>query len=284
VSIQAFAQRALDPESLGQFPRLAKACRFYDPQRDAMTRVTFGGKTYRTPRWSPDGQHLVFSEVGKGLVQARADGASQPQALTQSTTYQIASSFTPDGKRLAYGEPADGGIWTVPLEDQGGQLKAGTPVSFLRSGSTNAFASFSPDGRWLAYQSDDSGTPEVYVRAYPQPSSGPGGRWQVSNSGGMAPHWSRSGQELVYQSRDQIMATGYTVKGDTFVPEKPRVWIAKLEAAANANGASWDLAANGKRVAVVTPVESGEVPKQEHEIVFLLNFFDELRRRVPLGK
>jgi hypothetical protein len=29
---------------------------------------------------------------------------------------------------------------------------------------------------------------------------------------------------------------------------------------------------------------SPEAPKQEHEIVMLQNFFDELRRKVPLGK
>jgi hypothetical protein len=45
-----------------------------------------------------------------------------------------------------------------------------------------------------------------------------------------------------------------------------------------------DLAPDGKRVVVVTPVASADAPKQEHEVVFLQNFFDELRRRVPLGK
>jgi hypothetical protein len=82
----------------------------------------------------------------------------------------------------------------------------------------------------------------------------------------------------VYQSGDQIMAASYTVKGDTFVPEKPRVWIAQLV------GTQWDLAPDGKRVAVLTPVEGAEAPKQEHEVVFLLNFFDELKRRVPVGQ
>ena len=33
----------------------------YDPQRDAMTRLTFGGGTYRYPVWSPDGQYVVFA-------------------------------------------------------------------------------------------------------------------------------------------------------------------------------------------------------------------------------
>ena len=118
----------------------------------------------------------------------------------------------------------------------------------------------------------------MYVRAFPPPSSGQGGRWQISNSGGTGPRWSRSGHELLYLSGDQILAASYTVNGDTFVAEKPRVWIAKL------GGTLWDLAPDGKRVAVVTPVESAEAPKQEHEVVFLLNFFDELRRRVPTAR
>ena len=37
-------------------------------------------------------------------------------------------------------------------------------------------------------------------------------------------------------------------------------------------------------MAVLTPVESAEAPKQEHEVVFLQNFFDELRRHVPVAK
>jgi hypothetical protein len=32
------------------------------------------------------------------------------------------------------------------------------------------------------------------------------------------------------------------------------------------------------------PVETPEAPKADHEVVFLFNFFDELRRKVPLTK
>ena len=41
---------------------------------------------------------------------------------------------------------------------------------------------------------------------------------------------------------------------------------------------------DGKRVVVVMPVRSEEAPKIEHEVVFIQNFFDELRRRVPANK
>jgi len=251
----------------------------FDPRRDAMTRLTFGGATFRFPRWSPDGRHVVFASAGNGIFQARADGSSQPQALTQSKNLQYPSSFAPDGRRLAFEEiTGRSQIWTVPLEDVGGQLKAATPEPFLKSSFSDSLAAFSPDGRWLAYQSNESGTSEVYVRAFPPPSSGPAGKWQISNNGGTLARWSRTGHELVYRSGDQIMAVSYSVNGDTFVGERPRVWIAKL------GGTFWDLAPDGKRVAVATRVESATGPRQEHEVVFLLNFFDELRRRVPLGK
>ena len=145
---------------------------------------------------------------------------------------QLPRSFTPDGKRLAYVEYGSGGgrtqIWTVALAEQGSQWTVETPEPFLKSSFADQAPSFSPDGRWLAYHSNESGTNQVYVRTFPPPSSGQGGKWQISNSGGTVPRWSRSAHELVYQMGDQIMAARYAVNGDTFVAEKPRVWIAKL--------------------------------------------------------
>lgn len=55
------------------------------------------------------------------------------------------------------------------------------------------------------------------------------------------------------------------------------VWLTKR------GGTYWDPAPDGKRLLMVTPAESAEAPKQVHEIVMLENFFDELRRRVPVG-
>ena len=89
--------------------------------------------------------------------------------------------------------------------------------------------------------------------------------------------WSRKDHELLYQSGDQIMAVKYALKGDSFVAEKPRVWLLKLGGATD-----FDLSADGKRLAAVMPVGTREAPKPEHEVTFLFNFFDYLRRRVPV--
>ena len=73
------------------------------------------------------------------------------------------------------------------------------------------------------------------------------------------------------------MSVSYTVKGETFVADKPHLW------AAIPGVPGGEVSADGKRLVVVTPVQAAEPPKPEHEVVFLQNFFDELRRRVPAG-
>ena len=55
-------------------------------------------------------------------------------------------------------------------------------------------ARISPDGQWLAYVSEETGRPEVSVRAM----SGLPKRLVVSSSGGSQPVWRRDGHELLY--------------------------------------------------------------------------------------
>jgi len=252
----------------------------YDQPRDAMTRLTSDGGPYVPPIWSPDGRYVFFGSFGNGIFWTRADGASQPQPLMQTKTFQLAWSFAPDGKRLAYfeilGAPQ---LWTVPLEETNGQMKAGKPEQFLKTQFQDTTPVFSPDGKWLAYSSNATGKNEVFVRPFPPPASGQSGQWQISNSGGANPVWSRTGHELLYQAGDQIMTVSYTAKGDSFEADKPRVWLSKLGGAT-----AFDLAPDGKRIAALLPVDTPEAPKADHEVVILFNFFDELRRRVPLTK
>jgi len=124
----------------------------------------------------------------------------------------------------------------------------------------------------------------VYVRPFQQPASGSGGKWTISTQGGESPVWSRKTPDLLYLARGgQIMAVHYSVKDDVFVADKPRVWE-PTPIATPTTATNFDLSPDGKRLAVIMPVVSPEAPKPEHEVVFLQNFFDELRRRAPAGK
>ncbi len=251
----------------------------YDWQRDAMSRLTFGGRFF-FPVWSPDGRYLVFS--GGGIFWTRADGAGKPQPLTQAKDGQLPFSFSPDGKRLAFIQinptsPYD--LWTVPVQNQGGRLQAGKPEPYLQTSATAVQPAFSPDGRWIAYMSQESGSSEIYVRSFPDK----GGKWQISNSGGTVPIWSPGGNQLFYYSEDRrIMVVNYTAKGDSFLPDKPRLW-SEAQLADTGVMQNFDITPDGKRFVVLMPAEGAVEQKAQSHVTLLQNFFDELRRRVPTG-
>jgi len=255
----------------------------YDWQRDTMTRVTFTGRA-GSAVWSPDGRYIVFQAIGEGMSVTRSDGAGKPQPLTQSKNAQFPWTFTPDGKHLTYNEidpRTRFDIWIVPLESEGAGLRAGKPEVFLQTVTSERSPALSPDGRWLTYSSDESGTHQVYVRAFPDQ----GGKWQISKSGGTYPMWSRNGHELLFETPDRkIMAAAYTVKGDSFVADTPRVWSDRQLGGPN-QIRNLDLSRDGNRIAALMPApESRGAQRAQNHVVILEHFFDELRRRVPVGR
>jgi serine/threonine-protein kinase len=255
----------------------------YDLERDTMTPRTFDGKANQGPIWSPDGRYIVYGSLS-GLSWTRADGAGKPQLLIRTKNSVFPWSFTPNGKRLAYHEmdlKTSFDLWTVPLENDGAGLRAGKPEVFLQTPADERVPSFSPDGKWLAYASSESGSFQVYVRAFPDT----GAKWQISIDGGTYPMWSRSGRELFFESFDnRIMAAGYMVQRDSFVADKPRLWSEKTLGNTVITSKNVDLAPDGKRVVALMPAEGLETRQPQHHVIFLENFFDELRRRAPVKR
>ena len=91
-----------------------------------------------------------------------------------------------------------------------------------------------------------------------------------------------SGDDMVLDNH--IMVAAYAVKGDSFVADKPRVWSEKQVGGAANAWRNVDIAPDGKRIVAIMPVETAEGQKAQSHAIFLENFFDELRRRVPTGK
>ena len=150
----------------------------------------------------------------------------------------------------------------------------GKPELFLQASFQERSPVFSPDGRWIAYMSNETGRFRVYVQAFPYKHV----KRQISGDGGLQPAWSHNGRELFFQSEGVLMAASYQARGDSFVAEKPRVWFGK-EIPTFGPAMSYDPAPDGKHVVALLPADTPEEP--HNRVIFLLNFFDELRRRVP---
>jgi Tol biopolymer transport system component len=145
---------------------------------------------------------------------------------------------------------------------------------FLRTQFNEAAPRFSPDGRWLAYFSNESDRYEVYVQPYP----GPGGKWQVSTEGGTEPAWNPNEHELFYRSGDKMMAVDIATQ-PSFTAGKPRVLFEGPYLRAPGTTTNYDLSRDGQRFLMVKRSEKAETAPTQINVV--LNWFEELKRRVP---
>jgi Tol biopolymer transport system component/DNA-binding winged helix-turn-helix (wHTH) protein len=217
----------------------------FDQAGGTPARFTFDPAEDTNPTWSPDGDQIAFSSVQKGvynIYQKATSGTSDAKLLLESNENKIIESWSPNGRFLLY--EASDRLWALPLS--GGSK----PISLLVK-SEETHANISPNGRWVAYQSSESGHKEVYVQTFPQP----GGKWQVSTTGGDEPYWRRDGKELFYVSGKMLMAVDVDADGPAFKWGKPTL-LFEVPLEVESRRSRYQVAANGQRFLVNVPLES----------------------------
>jgi Tol biopolymer transport system component/predicted Ser/Thr protein kinase len=255
-----------------------------DLERDTTSRLTSLPGRNQWPVWTPDSRNIVFlslNAASPGIYWIRADGSGEAYRITSDNVRHIPQAITPDGKRLATLEAGPGtgvSIWTAPIEGDPNHPQLGKREPFLESPFINILPAFSPDGHWIAYTSGEPGRTGLWVRPFP----GPGGQWQIDGAGRF-PLWSRTGHQLFFLVDGRVMVADYTTKGDSFAAGKPRTWLDKrLLDLGSPPAFTHDLAPDGKRIAAVLYPNGTADDKPITHVTFLLNFIDELRRRVPV--
>lgn len=148
---------------------------------------------------------------------------------------------------------------------------------FLANPYVEVDPAFSPDGRFIAYASAElGGNNEVFVGPFP----GPGGKWKISTDGGKFPAWSRTTRELFHLAfDDRIMVVAYTIEGDSFSADPARVW-SPTRIRRDGVRQNFDVSPDGRRI-VMFPRAIETAAEGPLHATFLLNFFDEVRRRIP---
>jgi len=213
------------------------------------TQLTFPPSWGQNPMWSPDGRYVAYNNL-RGILQRPASGAGAEQLLVPSNTLAVPLSWSPDGQFLMYVQinPGTGpDLFAIPVH---GDRK---PFVVAQTPATDNQGQFSPDGRWVAYTSTESGQAEIYVIPFP-PSPG-GGKWMVSQGGGVMPRWRRDGKELFYISPDSEMMAVPIDSGPVFHSGNPQPLFQTdiIDTGIRTGPMSWDLAPDGKRFLIISP-------------------------------
>ena len=256
-----------------------------DLSRGTLTPATVEPGPAANPLWMPEGQEILFSisgDVGEQVLMRRpADGTGSAERViaVETLLYLAPTSWSSDGTRLAVGyvrgaTARDIGIVTLDGEP------SWTPLLATEVGETAP--ALSPDGAWIAYSSDRSGVPEIYLERFPDL----GERVAVSVGGAMRPRWSPRGDELFYRRYgDGAMMSVPIDTAAELAPGTPEVLFAGNYFVGPRIGETinYDVDPDGERFLMIKP-NPGAGPSNFglSQIVVVENWFEELRRQVPV--
>jgi len=252
----------------------------WDVSRVTLMRLTFTPVPIADlyPVWTPDGRRVLFSsdrDGARNLYVQAADGTGAAERLTTSPNLQDATAVTPEGTRL---------IFTETTPQTGADVLQVTVVGthtitpLVQTPATERNGIVSPDGRWLAYEANDSGQLEIYVRPYPDVTSG---RWQVSGGGGTQPLWSRDGRELFYVSPTNALMRVGVGRSSSWMVTTPTMLLkdGSVITLSGNPGRSYDVSPNGQRFLVLKPGNALNTPPPQ--LVVMEHFDALLKRLVP---
>jgi len=247
----------------------------YEVERGAMSRLTVEPGGQFSPVWTPDGKRITYSSVlptAANIFWRASDGSGAEERLATVSSAQYPSSWSPDGQVLVFTQvdsTTGFDIWMLRRGEKNPQALLRTP--FAEFGSM-----VSPDGQWFAYTSNESGRYEVYVQPFP----GLGAKVQISTEGGTSPVWARNGRELFFRSGDKIMAVPLTTT--PLRAGAPRVLFeGGYEPGSPHISSNYDVTPDGQRFVMV---QASDQEPAATRIRLVLNWSEELKRRVPSGK
>jgi len=190
----------------------------FDLARGNRLRLTLDAGDDLAPRWSSDGQWLMFSSNRRGfrdIYKRLSSGEGADELVFESDFHKAVNAWSPDGRFVVYdtgglGDTAD--LHVLPLTGDRRPFVLDSERGFQQQ------ADISPDGRLITYASSESGQFEVIVKSFPENA----GRRQISTGGGREPVWRGDGRELFFLADDTVMTVDVHTNAAGFAWSAPR--------------------------------------------------------------
>ena len=247
----------------------------YELATDLLRPVTREGSESR-PVWSPDGKRLTYAarrNEERHIVSQALDGSVAPESLVSSRNDVWPGAWTPDGAALVFVESPPTEISDIKLLRRGSGPSRIEPL--IAGPTEDTWPSLSPNGQWIAFSSMDRGAFQVYLR----PFAG-GVPIQISTDGGSQARWARDGREVFYRSQGRMMRVPMQTSPELIVG-KPEMLFAGAYLGSADGPPNYDVSPDGQRFLMVKP---GDEERSSVAIHIVLDWFEELKRRVPVPR
>jgi serine/threonine-protein kinase len=179
----------------------------YDMASGAPLRFTFEPLDEIFPQWTADGARIAYGTRTGTIFWKASDGSGPREVLTRGEHPRYPTSFSRDGRFMAFVETHPSrrrDVWLMRLD---GDRR---PTPLIATDADEREARFSPDGQWLAYVSDETGRDEVFIR----PLGARGGRKQLSSDGGVNPTWLPDSREVFFVTNGGLSAVTLDAQGN----------------------------------------------------------------------
>ncbi|AMY09517.1 Serine/threonine-protein kinase PrkC [Luteitalea pratensis] len=250
----------------------------------AMQRLTSGGSN-RFPIWTSDSKRIVFQSDRDGdraLFWQRADGAAAAERLTTPDKGEahVPESWSPNSDVLLFSVASNAGF-AVRILSLG--RKTVTSYGAVQSVDPPG-AVFSPDGRWVAYTSSAKrGKTTVHVQPFPAT----GAKFTLTARGFDTPHavtWSADGKELFYDPRPGGFESVSVTTNPSFAFGDPVTTSRSFLSSPPEARRRYDVTPSGQFLVVTSTGLPGSGGPPTPQVQVVLNWFQELRQRMLMGR
>ena len=251
----------------------------------AVRKLTVAGHN-RIPVWA-DNERVVFQSDREGdeaLWWQRADGSSPAERLTRPDrgTSHLPESMSPDGKTLLL-SVANGSTFTLAAWSMAEQ-KLTVPFAGVES-SYPVSAAFAPDGKLFAYTTttgyQNANAPALFVQPFPPNGS----IFPVSKGNGIHGSWSADGKELFWGPAPGQFTGAAVTTTPSFSFSNPVMLPKVLTERGPTGERSHEVMPDGRHFlgAIDSAQPNANVAPTTPQMQLVLNWFDELKARVPQG-